>query len=92
MADVLALLQEGLSSVKSGNIPDASFLKALMSKVKLSVVDLTAISAIQLDAQQAAWLAGPGLCDRSRSVTAESAADTWHTELRQCGRPQYGFC
>lgn len=54
MADVLALLQEGLSSVKSGNIPDASFLKALISKVKLSVVDLTAISAIQLDAQQAA--------------------------------------
>ena len=42
MADVLALLQEGLSSVKSGNIPDASFLKALMSKVKLSVVNLTA--------------------------------------------------
>lgn len=31
--DVLALLQEGLTSVKSGHIPDASFLKALVSKV-----------------------------------------------------------
>ena len=33
MADVLALMQEGLSTLQSGRMPDASFLKALVSKV-----------------------------------------------------------
>ncbi|KAL0053032.1 hypothetical protein WJX82_011698 [Trebouxia sp. C0006] len=32
MADVLALMQEGLSTLQSGRMPDASFLKALVSK------------------------------------------------------------
>lgn len=33
MADVLELLQAGLSKLKSGQLPDANLLKALVSKV-----------------------------------------------------------
>ena len=33
MADVLELLQAGLSTLKSGQLPDGNLLKALVSKV-----------------------------------------------------------
>ena len=38
MADVIALLQEGLTTLKSGQIPDVGFLKVLVSRVGHSVL------------------------------------------------------
>ena len=38
MADVLALLQEGLTTLKSGQVPDVNFLKVLVSRVSAAVV------------------------------------------------------
>lgn len=101
MADVLALVQEGLYTLQSGRMPDASFLKALVSKVagcrngllvclqlKMMHVCITVRKSVDM---LSAPGAGPGLCDRCRSVTAQGATDPWHTELRQCGRFKYGL-
>ncbi len=101
MADVLALMQEGLSTLQSGRMPDASFLKALVSKVAgcrnelllcLQLEMMHACSIVQKSLDMLlAPVAGPRLCDRCRSVTAQGAPDPWHTELRQCGRFKHGL-
>lgn len=105
MADVLGLMQEGLSTLQSGRMPDASFLKALVSKVAgcsnellvcLQLKMMRVCSIVQKSeklklAMLFAPVAGPGLCDHCRSVTAQGAPDPWRTELRQCGRFKHGL-
>ena len=98
MADVLALMQEGLSTLQSGRMPDASFLKALVSKVAGCRNDLLVCLQIKMMhvcsiVQKSCFapVAGPGLCDRCRSVTAQGAPDPWHTKLGQCGRFKHGL-
>jgi len=89
MADVLALMQEGLSTLQSGRMPDASFLKALVSKVagcrnkllvclQLEMMHVYSIDQKRLD-MLIAPVAGPGLCDRCRSIPAQGGPDPWHT-------------
>ena len=44
MTDVVPLLKQGLSTMKSGQIPEISLLKALVSKVLNSILSIVRLN------------------------------------------------